>query len=315
MRIFLANGQELRGDLIPLVIVRTDLVAVPSNLELLVRVDETSNGLIQTGKTLSVQINDEADIEVNSAKIAYNIISVSTDNNHTSFNQGNPNYVLKKVIALLDSCHKVAFALEKAVIKENASMSAIYRACGANIAVKEDIKINKFTALIGDPPSFSIMQALQREAAVTVWDNKQDSIAFKRIQDLFSQKPKEKMPLDMTQNINSGFKERHQAPAYFSNNENGDISASKAKKGRGADFALFADERTLNNLSQYLTYKKIWTTKWAPFLNAGDIVEIEENPFVVATAVHLFSQAGSGSGSQLSRFWLAELSTVLDKSK
>ncbi len=303
MELILPNGKILRGDLTPVVIKRTDLTAVPSTLECLIRVDKDLSEFIQQGKILSLAEKD----------MQYRIIATSQQGDGIR-TKGNPNYTLTKVIAILDSCHQIAFAKERAIIKENTNFSTIYRACGATIAVSKDIKVRRFACYVGSPPSFQIQQSLQREAATVVWDGKH-SLAFTRLRDLFEQKPKEVLQENSTQDFISGFVERHEVPAFYSNTGNGNLISASGKRGRGADFEMFADSQILNNLSTYLIQRKVWTTRLTPNINAGDVIEIEKKNYVVITATHLFSQPESGSGSQLSRFWLGQLSNMVDKTK
>ena len=303
MELILPNGKVLRGDLVPLVIKRTDVTAIPSTLECLIRVDKDLSEFIQQGNILSLAEKE----------IGYRIIATSKQGDGIR-TQGNPDYMLTKVIAILDSCHEIAFAKERAIIKENTNFSTIYRACGATIAVSKDIKIQRFSCYVGSPPSFQIQQALQREAATIVWDGKH-TVAFTRLRDLFDQTPKEILSENSTQDFMSGFIERHEVPAFYSNTNNGELISTRGKSGRGADFEMFADSQILNNLSTYLIQRKVWTTRLTPNINAGDVIEVEKKNYVVVTATHLFSHPESGSGSQLSRFWLGELSNMVDKTK
>lgn len=303
MELILPNGKVLRGDLAPLVIKRTDLTAVPSTLECLIRVDKDLHAFIQEGKIISLAEKN----------VKYRIIATSKQGDGIR-TQGNPDYTLTRVTALLESCYEIAFAKTRAIIKENTNFSTIYRACGATIATEKDMKVRRFSCYVGSPPSYSIQQALQREAATVVWDGK-NTLAFTRLRDLFDQKPKEILPEDNTQEFISGFVERHEVPAYYSNTGSGDVISASGKRGRGADFEMFADSQILNNLSTYLIQCKVWTTRLTPNINAGDVIEIKKKNYVVITATHLFSQAETGSGSQLSRFWLGKLSNMVDKTK
>lgn len=302
MQLILPNNKIIRGDLAPLVIKRTDLTAVPSTLECLIRVDKDMSEFIQQGKVISLAAKD----------IQYRIIYTAQQGDNLGA-KGNPDYKLTKVIAVLESCHQIAFAKEKAIIKENTNFSTIYRACGAETKVDKDIKVRRFSCYVGNAPSFSIQLALQREAATVVWDGRH-TLSFYRLRDLFEQKPKETLETDSTQDIVSGFVERHEVPAFFSNTDSGSVIAASGKKGRGADFEMFADSQILNNLSTYLVQKKIWTTRITPNINAGDVIEIAKKKYVVITATHLFSHAEVG-GSQVSRFWLGELSNMIDQTK
>lgn len=292
------DNAELRGDLVPFLVKRTDLTPIPSTLEFLVKVDEDISPFIQEGKVIAL-----ADPE-----IKYRIIYTLRQGN-SIVHQGNADFTLIKVIAVLDGCHQLAFLKDKAIVKENSSFSALFRACGAEMAVKSDVKVDKFTCLIGEYPSYSLMRAMGRAATNVVWDGK-NSLSFIRTADLFSQKPAEILPLDSTQHIQSGFIERHEIPAYFSNKANGAVVKATKNEGRRAEYEMFADAQTLNNLSIYLLNSRIWTTRLMPNLNAGALVQINSEPFVIITAVHALGKSGSGSGSQVSRFWLGSLSNL-----
>lgn len=297
------NHAELRGDLVPLVIQRTDLTAIPSTLELLVRVNEDIEPFIKEGKVIAL-----ADKE-----IKYRIVYTLRQKDGI-IHQGNPNFTLTKVIAILDGCHKLAFLRERAINKENTSLGEVFRVSGATMAVKSDVKVDKFTCLVGDYPSTSLMKAMGRTASTLVWDGK-NSVSFRRLRDLFDQPPAEILHQDTTQNFQSSFLERHETPAFYSNQASGKIAQSSAKLGRRADYEMFADQSILNNLSTYLVHRKVWTTQFMPNINAGDIIEILKEKYVVITATHAFSKEGSGSGSQISRFWLGTLSNIIDKTK
>lgn len=296
MKIILPNKKELRGDLVPLLILRTDLVAIPSTIEFLVRVDEELSEFIKQGEVISLTDEDRK----------YRIIFTQRKADGIMY-QGNPDYQLTKVIAILESCHKLSYIAEKAIIKENTSLGTVYRACGATMAIDTDIKLDKFTCYKGDSPTYSIMKAIARTASAIVWDGK-NKISFKRLQDLMKQDPAEILPVDVTQDVRSGFIERHEIPAFYSNEADGSIAKSNVKSGIRADYEMFADKQVLNNLSTYLVHRKIWTTPLIPSLNAGQIIKIAEENFVIITATHVLSKSDSGSGSQMSRFWLGALS-------
>lgn len=95
MELILPNGKVLRGDLVPLVIKRTDLTGNSSTLECLIRVDKDLSEFIQQGNILSLAEKE----------IGYRIIATSKQGDGIR-TQGNPDYMLTKVIAILDSCHK-----------------------------------------------------------------------------------------------------------------------------------------------------------------------------------------------------------------
>lgn len=297
------DNAELRGDIVPFIVIRSDLMAMPSTIECLIRANEDIFPYIQEGKTIAVA----------HPETKYRII-FSMKKSDGILHQGNPDYQLFKIIGVLESCYPLTKLAEKAVNKENTSMAVAFRASGAKIAVGADVKVDKFTCLIGEYPTYGLMRALARSACVPVWDGK-NKLTFTRLRDLFEKAPREILHQDTTQTIQSEFLERHETPAYYSNTASGGISQGSATTGRKSDYEMFANEQTLNNLSLYLVNRKIWTTKLTPNILAGDIIEIEKEKFVVITAVHAMGKAGTGTESQLSRFWLGTLSNAVDKKK
>lgn len=294
MNVTIENGVTIRGDLVLLAIKRTDLTAIPSTVELLIRADEKLLPYIAEGKTITV--GDEYSL--------YRIVLSERQAGGEDF-MGNPNYTTMKVIAILKSCYEIAFIKNRAIIEYDSTLGAIYRACGANVSVDRDIKISKFVNLIGTAPAYSIQKSLQLAGAAIMWDMK-NKISFMRYADLFKQKPTKIIATDNTIDLTSPFLEKHEAPAHYTNNADGSISSSSNKIDRSARFELFADAQELNNLSSYLVQKKTLTTPLDMGLNAGNIVTIGKTPYVTITAVHVVGNSAAGVGSQMSRFWLGE---------
>lgn len=291
----------LRGDLVQYLVLRTDLTPIPSTVEALIRADEQSSKYLTQGKEIVV------------GGASYKIILSSTTI-PTGKVGGNSSYKLVKIIALLKGVYELAFIKDKAIIKEKTSFAQVIRKCGATFSTGKDIHLDKFTCLIGEYPSYSIMRALGRNGAVMKWDLA-NKIEFIRLRDLFDQTPKFVMNRDETYSLESGFIEKHQIPAYFSNGDNGAIIGNNANKKRCANFEMFASSQILNNLSTYLVNRKVWTTPLSPQFNAGDVIEIEGEKLIIVTATHALAKPESGQNLQMSRFWLATLSTILDKTQ
>lgn len=304
MRVYLTENKnaELRGDLILTLIKRTDLTPIPSTIEMVARANNDIMPFLEQGKIIAV--GDES--------VRYKIVFKAILTPKGTKANGNPNYDIIKVIALLEGAYELAFLKDRAIIKENTSLGSVFKACGGKFAIKKDIKIDRFNCLIGEYPSFSFMRALGKHAATIHWDGK-NSIEFLRLKDLFTQKPIEQIPIASTQEVQSGFIERHETPAYYSNAKNGAIIKSKAKQGRRSLYEMFADSQILNNLSTYLLIKRIWTTDLTVNINAGDLLEVENESYVVVTATHALTKVDSGSGGGLSRFWLAQISKTFSK--
>lgn len=297
------DNHEIRGDLVPFIVQRTDLLAMPSTVEFLIRLNKDLAPFFEQGNVIAV----------GKQAVKYRIIFTMKKADGVMF-QGDPNFTLYKVIAVLNICHKLTFLAEKAIIKENSSMGSLFRACGATINVLSDVAVDKFTCLIGEYPTYSLMRASARTATLPVW-NGENGIAFTRVRDLFDKNPVEILHQDTTQAIQSSFLERHETPAFFSNLANGGIAQGQTFQGRKAGYEMFADKQILNNLSTYLVNCKIWTTPLSPSILAGDVIEIEKQKYIVITATHALGKAGSGTGSQMSRFWLGRLSDVVNKQK
>lgn len=191
-----------------------------------------------------------------------------------------------------------------AVIEDSTTLGTVYRACGAKVRIKSDIKLNKFVCYKGQVPSFSIQKSLQLSGAVIVWDL-DNGISFLRIRDLFKQKPKDILETDNTKSLKSKFLERHFVPEAYSYNSSGSLTFG-GKKSSATIFQTDCDLGELNNLGTYLLQSKELTTSFNAEINAGDLIRIVDADFVVITAVHAFSKS-EGGNIQVSKFWLGEL--------
>ena len=295
MDIQLSNGQWLRADLTPCVTLRTDLSPVPATLEMIVRLDEQLAPLLAEGQTITAGYEHASYSIIQNSRMA--------DGAQT---QGDRLLGFHKITALLESCHKIAFVRNAAIIKENAAFSDIYRAAGASCSISSDIRVKRFYCYVGQSPSFGIARALQEEAAAMFWTGSQ--VRVQRLAEMFKAEPVERLPVDSTQTFNSQFLERHGAPSYFSAKNDASLVNSHNKGDRSAQFYLSADQQMLNNLSTFLLQKKVWTTRYNPKIAAGHLIDVAGKNYVVITAAHQRTQAGHGlQVTDRSRFWLGEL--------
>lgn len=294
MNLSLANGQALRGDLIKSVVLRSDAVPVPATLEAEIRADADTARLLAEGQTVTA--DDDA----------YWIVRAESASPRLT--QGNRDLGAVHIIAILNACKAVAFTRQTPVVKENATLAQIYRACGATIkAVDADIPALRFACYKGGVPSFGIARLLQEEGGIVRWKNSQ--LRFFRLQDLFAQTPYMNLPNNASDDVQSGFSERHEVPFFYSTSPNGAFVYGNRTKSRTARYIPRMDERRLRNLTRCLVLRKIVKTTYNAQLAAGDLIGIANaKPLAVVTAVHCYQTNTDGSGAnQYTRLWLHSL--------
>lgn len=285
----LPSNKLLRGDLVEQVIIRSDLTPVPQTIEITCRVDPEIINLIKEGSTVKAG-RDNAE---------YLIIKVINKGDVLGV-QGSRLYGAIVFIGILKSVHQVAFIQQSAVIKKNSSIGTIYRACGATAKISKDFHVGLFACFTGDYPSTHIARLLQEEQATVYWTG--ESLNFIRLPDLFSQDPVKKIGAGAAEDIKSGFIERHEIPAFYSVDDNGNILAGETKKIRNARYIPRTDERQLKNLTKVLVKRKILRSAFAPMYNAGNLFEVEGSKLAVITAAHVTDKSNT-----YSKFWLGSL--------
>lgn len=294
MNIVLSNGRTLRGDLIKSVVLRNDLAPIPATVEAEIRVDDELYKLLAEGKLVTVQ----GDL--------FRIIKSTRINDRLA--QGQHDYKAIKIIGLLDACHAVGFVKQKPIIKENASLAEIYRAAGASLrAIDADFAVPRYSCFAGQTPTFHIARVLQEEGGVVRW--KAGKMRFFRLPDLFKQKPVTAIPENASENITSGYLERHEVPWFYSTDASGAFVYGNQNKTRQVRYAPFKDALRLQNMTRCLVQRKVSKIAYSPSLAAGELVDISGGkPLVVVTAAHVYQSGTDGSGSnQYSRLWLASL--------
>ena len=295
--LFLANGKQIRGDLIRSAVMRSDLSPIPLTLEAEFRAgDDDFSRYLQQGQTLSVVTGDEFYI-IKSERMA------------ARASQGSNELAGFRITALLNNMLSVAFVRSRAIIKENVPLSAIYRAAGAAIrAIDADFPVPRFYCPVGQTPSFHIARILQEEGGVVRW--KQGRLQFIRLQDLFNQKDARTLPDTGTENVERGFLERHQIPWFFSLDDNAGFVFGNRDKPRTVCFSPFKNAQKLRNLTRCLVHKKTSKILYDVGLCAGDIVAFSGGSrYAVITAAHVF-KSGTDEGGQtesFTRLWLGEV--------
>jgi len=290
----LSNSQPLRGDLLKSAVLRYDAVPVPATLEAVIRADADTQALLAEGKT--VECNGDT----------FRIVKAEYATERLS--QGTRDMGAVKIIALLDACHPIVFVKPKGIIKERTTLADVYRACGASLqAIDADFQVPRFVCLAGGVPSFAIAHLLQEEGGIVRWKDRR--LKFFRLADLFTQKPALQIPDNASENVTSGFKERHEVPFFYSVAQDGKLIYGNRAKSRTSRYVPNKDERQLRNMGRYLLRRKVSKIAYNASLAAGDLVGISaSDPLAVVTAVHVFQSGTDGSGAnQYTRLFLASL--------
>ncbi|MER2511507.1 MAG: hypothetical protein ABTQ25_03640 [Nitrosomonas ureae] len=297
MIIYLSNGIQIRGDLIKSAVLRSDMSPVPVTLEAEIRTDDDMTKYLSEGQILTLGGETGDALRIVKANRVINRMV-----------QGEREMSAIQITAILDACHNIVFVRSKAIIKENSALSAIYRAAGANIkAIDADFPVPRFYCPIGDTPSFHITRALQEEGGIVRW--KKGAISFIRLPDLFKQKAVMDLPNNASDDVDSGFLERHEIPWFYSLDDTGAIVIGNQQKPRSVRFSPFKNVQRLYNMSRCLVQRKVTKISLNARLVAGDLINfIDGVPLSIITAAHVFENDTDGSGSnQYSRLWLGSL--------
>lgn len=290
MLLFLQNGKQLRGDAILSAVLRYDAVPIPASLEVVLRVDETNYRYVRQGNKITVDKGGDV----------YQIIHAKEKPDYRQ--QGAKPLTTTHLIAIPENLVNVSFVSAKAIIKEDAHLGQIYRACGAKTSsITNDFQVPRFTCLQGEVPTFQIARILQENSGIIRM--KKGKLQWFRVNDLFTQKPVAQVPDNGSEDIKSGFLERNEIPTFFSIDEAGAIAVGDTKKPRSMMFTPNKDAQGLMNMTRVLVKRKASVLPYNPNLCAGDLVEVAGlNNMAIITAAHFFSQE-----RQYTRVWLAEV--------
>lgn len=300
MILYLNNGEQIRGDLIKSAVIRSDMSPVPVTLEAEIRIDDDMSKRLAEGEIVTAggQSPESGDrLRIIKSTVVTNRIA-----------QGQREMDAIQITAMLDSCHNVAFVRSRAIVKENEALSSIYRATGATIkGVEADFPVPRFYCLVGDTPSFHITRVLQEEGGIVRWKN--GKLKFFRLPDLFKQEPVLTLPNNASDDVDSGFLERHEIPWFFSLNDAGGFVFGNQNKPRSVRYTPFKNVQRLRNMSRCIVQRKVSKINLAFQLVAGDLVNfIGNEPLCIITAAHVFQSGTDGSGSnQYTRMWLGSL--------
>ncbi|GAB4059180.1 hypothetical protein [Uliginosibacterium sediminicola] len=299
MILTLEGGGQIPGDLIESAVLRSDLAPVPVTLEAVIRTTGTDDlsSMLAEGRTVTTGLGDVMHI----AKTVPTISAVAA--------QGDTPVSAVQITAMLDDCKRVSYRRDRALIKERATLGAIYRAAGAKVNVDGDFAVPRFSCLVGGTPSFHIAQVLQEEGGVVRW--KKGRLQFFRLVDLFKQSSVMALPNIDAQDVKSEFLERHEVPWFFSLDESGSLIYGARETARSVRFSPFTNALRLRNMSDPLLVRKVVPrAAFSSHVCAGDVIDFVGGvPLAVITAAHVFKSGSDGHGRELySRFWLGGLS-------
>ncbi len=290
MQVVGANGVPLRGDLVRRVVLRTDLVPIPSTVEIsAVATDETRAALVPG-----------ATVNVGGTMQDYLLVKVSPDRGQRVM-RGDREVAEITATGILASCAAMGQRLQRSVIRENARFAEIYRATGATVVVGSDFPVPQFSAFVGMLPSGEVARVLQEEAAIVLL--KDGKLHFRRIADLMSEEAEITFPVDRTREVDAGWMERHAIPFGFTTADDGATLATKREEARGIVYRPRANARILNNISSALVQRRTLRESLSPGLNAGARIDVGGKAHVVITAAHL---RDTDQGAEYTQLWLGE---------
>jgi len=296
MKITLANGKILRGDLLISAILRRDLAPLPVTLEADIASDESIEAHLIPGQNIQCGMD------------ALHIIYCKRLTLPQS--QGTHQRVVLRITALLAQCHSLAFIRKRAIIKENILLSTIYRACGAQLkSIHGDMAVPRFSCLVGQVPTFALARVLQESGLCAFWQ--EGHLHFQRLPDLLNKEPVLTLPDTTGQDLQSGFLKHHSSAHYFSLDQQGKMIDNALLHSRPRHFLPCADSQVLRNLSHRLIQDKTLSVPLDLRLYAGQIIAFSGGKLrVIVTVVHyLITNTDSGSGREsYSKLWLASLS-------
>lgn len=276
------NGQQIPGDAITYAALRHDCAPVPVTLEAVIRLkDDALAEMLQEGKKITTGSGDV--VRIIFSKPAVSSVVQDSSMQHAV-----------KIIAFLEACCNAAFVRERPIIKSSTSLQAIYRACGCPLAgVKDDVSIARFVCIAGDTPTFHIARAIQEAGGIVRWDG--ERLEFSRLRDVLDQEPILSLPDKASENVKSGFLERHEAPFFFSTAPDGSIVQGNRAKARSVMFAPRQNVQELYNMTRVMLRTKVCKTDYDMRIKGGDVIQfIGAENHAVLTAVHYWASGTEG---------------------
>lgn len=299
MNVFLREG----GDMVPTDVVlawrnRSDLAPVPRTLEFTVKLIDGVKERVKAGAS------------VWSGRENLEYLIVKTDRGQPLGQvQGANQQQAMKVTALLRNCAAIASARSMAVIQENTTFGAAYRACGAYAQVENDFAVPRFSCFKGKIPSFPLVQILQEEGAALIM--RKNRIGAMRLADMAKQVPVDSIgQIDSTAKIESDYLQLQEIPSYYSTNVNAGLVNGPSNQVRAIDYRPRADVRRLRNASSVLVRANTVDSTICQQILAGDVLQVAGENLIVITALHAMENL-EGAQESRSRLWLGRLENAI----
>lgn len=292
MLVTMENGRAISGSEILECVFRSSLEPVPVSFEMTVKLSPDFASEILEGKILKV---GEYQTPVK--------IILATDR-VASFNQDNGVIQFRKVIALHENSAAIAENLPKAVIRENVTLSEVYRSCGGKSDVQKDFSVPKFYGFQGQVPSLQLTRICQEHGGVIRWIPRSNGLSFFRINDLFNQEPTKIQPKFSDDTIKSDFLVKHEVPQFISTDEHGAFIRTQNQMARNVRYVPNKNQAQLNAMVNVILNAKELPCDYSPKVHAGEIVQIGNTKMAILTAAHYIGQNSSGAPRNHSVFWL-----------
>ncbi|WMC11763.1 hypothetical protein PU634_05190 [Oceanimonas pelagia] len=292
MELLYDKDKVIRGDLIKRAVLRSDLVPVPLTLEAEIRADREVAQFLEVGQSITTYIGDQLEI-------------IKSEYVPSGKAQGGAEAAFVRLIAVLKPVQAVSFIKTHGIVRYNATLAEIYRAAGATLrSIEGDFAVSRFACLAGEVPTYHIARALQEAGGVVRWN--QGRLGFVPLPALFQQATYDSLPSHAADKVNSGFLERHEIPAFYSLDANGQFVFGNRNKPRALRYQPGATETTLRNMTSCLVLTRTARYKYAPSVTAGMLFGIEGgSPLVVMTAASLWEAGTDGEPpNQYTKLWL-----------
>ena len=118
------------------------------------------------------------------------------------------------------------------------------------------------------------------------------------------------LPDNASDDVESGFLERHEVPWFYSIDPSGVIVFGNRNKQRQATFVPRMNVQRLRNLTRCLVKRKTVRINFNASIGAGDLINfVGGNPLCVLTAAHVYETGtdDGGGDNTYTRLWCASL--------
>lgn len=305
MRIELENGKVVPLFNVLEACLRSSLEPIPVSFECIIRVDVQDLETLQEGKII------KAGLYQTPFQIVYTENTLSPLPRMGN-NKVNSNIMLtRKVIALHENSCQIAKPLNRAVIKENANLTDIYRACGGKSQINKAFTVPRFYSYRGQVPSHQIALVCQEQGGVVRWLAEKNQLAFTRIYDLFKEENIiDKRTYVIARTQKSQLIQQHEIPQYITIKNDGGILKSESGKGSSVKFTPKKTSSQLNFMRDVLLNALQIEIDLNLKINAGDGIMLGEEgnmrTFIVITAAHAVQQNLTGTSENKTVLWLGK---------